>query len=109
MNSCLVQLWQAHEVARCPRSSSTVNGRRCCDCAPLYAFSGLSTKASITISICVRSVCVACENGSEKAIQTENQFTYMVGPTELERERVYHFLNLQLLPCQDQKMRRERK
>ena len=68
------------------------------DCSPLYAFSGLSIKASITISIWVRSVWVAYEVWKrDTLILTEVAFTYMVGPTELERERVHHFLDLQLI------------
>lgn len=30
-------------------------------CSPLYAFSGLSINAPITVSICIRSVWMACE------------------------------------------------
>ena len=41
------------------------------DCSPLYAFSGLSIKASITISIWVRSVCVACEEWKQLVTGSE--------------------------------------
>ena len=38
-------------------------------------------------------------NGNGLLLEAESLFAYMVGSTELKRERVYHFLDLELPPA----------
>jgi len=65
-----------------PRSG----GGRLGVCSPLYAFSGLSIKASITVSICVRSVCVACEEWKQLGAGLDGEALYPHGLTHEIRE-----------------------
>ena len=98
MDPCLVQLGQTDKVARCTRSSSTVENREARQPAYLCTLSlGCPSEPLSQF----RSACAASalymRNGSE-GVDQERKLAYLVGSTELERERVHHFLNLQLFP-----------
>jgi hypothetical protein len=98
VDSCLVQLWQTDKVARCARSSSTAESVKTKQPAYLCTLSlGCPSEPLSQF----RSACAASalymRNGSE-GVDQEGKLAYLVGSTELERERVHHFLNLQLCP-----------
>jgi len=93
VNSCLVQLGQTYQVARCARSSFVVWGREGGRLLTLVRFLWVAHQ-SLYHGFDLR------EEWKRRGVaQTGKMVTHMVGPTKLEGERVDDLLNLELLPA----------